>query len=88
MGVMLKFLNSKRDGEDEVREAFRVFDREGHGFISMAEMRHVMTNLGERLTDQEVDELIRGVDIDRDGMMQYDGEWGMLQCDGQSGEGQ
>ena len=32
----------------------RVFDKDGNGFISAAELRHVMTNLGEKLTDEEV----------------------------------
>ena len=32
--------------------------------ISTAEMRHVMTNLGEKLTDEEVDEMIREADVD------------------------
>lgn len=32
----------------------QVFDRDGNGFISAAELRHVMTNLGEKLTDEEV----------------------------------
>ena len=40
--------------EDEIREAFKVFDKDGNGFISAAELRHVMTNLGEKLTDEEV----------------------------------
>lgn len=40
---------------DEIREAFKVFDKDGNGFISAAELRHVMTNLGEKLTDEEVD---------------------------------
>ena len=32
----------------------KVFDKDGNGFISAAELRHVMTNLGEKLTDEEV----------------------------------
>lgn len=55
------------DSEDELREAFKVFDRDGNGLISAAELRHVMTNLGEKLTDEEVDEMIREADVDGDG---------------------
>jgi len=53
-------------------EAFKVFDRDGNGFISAAELRHVMTNLGEKLTDEEVDEMIREADVDGDGQINYE----------------
>lgn len=43
-----------QDTEDDIIEAFRVFDKDGNGTISAAELRHVMTNLGEKLTDEEV----------------------------------
>ena len=32
-------------------ESFRVFDKDGSGFLSAAELRHIMTNLGERLRE-------------------------------------
>lgn len=48
-------------------EAFKVFDRDNNGFISAAELRHVMTSIGEKLTDDEVDEMIREADQDGDG---------------------
>ena len=38
------------DTEEDIIEAFRVFDKDGSGVISAAELRHVMTNLGEKLT--------------------------------------
>jgi calmodulin len=60
------------DTEEEIREAFKVFDKDGNGFISAAELRHVMTNLGEKLTDEEVDEMIREADVDGDGQINYE----------------
>uniref|UniRef100_G1Q4P8 EF-hand domain-containing protein n=1 Tax=Myotis lucifugus TaxID=59463 RepID=G1Q4P8_MYOLU len=59
------------DSEEEIQEAFCVFDKEGNGYISGAEFRHVMTNLGEKLTDKEVDETIREADIDGDSQVSY-----------------
>lgn len=60
------------DSEEEIREAFKVFDKDGNGFISAAELRHVMTNLGEKLSDKEVDEMIREADVDGDGQINYE----------------
>ena len=53
---------------------FKFLLQDGNGFISAAELRHVMTNLGEKLTDEEVDEMIREADIDGDGQVNYEGE--------------
>ncbi|THU74099.1 hypothetical protein C4D60_Mb04t29780 [Musa balbisiana] len=43
--------------EEELKEAFKVFDKDQNGFISATEflqLRNVMINLGEKLTDEEV----------------------------------
>lgn len=40
--------------------------------ISCLQLRHVMTNLGEKLTDEEVDEMIREADVDGDGQVNYE----------------
>lgn len=60
------------DSEAEIREAFKVFDKDGKGFITAVDLRHVMTNLGEKMTDEEVNEMIREVDVDRDGQINYE----------------
>jgi hypothetical protein len=36
------------DSAEELKEAFNVFDKDGNGFVSASELRHVMTNLGEK----------------------------------------
>merc|ERR1712118_555675 len=52
----------EHDGEEDLVDAFRVFDRNGDGFMSSAELRHVLLNLGERLTDEEVDQMMCEID--------------------------
>lgn len=60
------------DRIEEIIEAFRIFDKEGKGIITAAELRHVMTNLGEKLTDEEVDEMIREADTLGNGQIHYE----------------
>ncbi|XP_073366923.1 calmodulin-3 isoform X2 [Aegilops tauschii subsp. strangulata] len=60
------------DSEEELKEAFRVFDKDQNGFISAAELRQVMTNLGEKLSEEEVEEMVREADVDGDGQINYD----------------
>lgn len=55
------------DFAHETRAAFNVFDQDGSGTISADELRQVMKSLGENLTDEEIDEMIREADKDRNG---------------------
>jgi len=59
------------DPEQEHKEAFQAFDIDGSQGITAAELKHVMKNLGEKMTDEEVDEMIREGDIDGDKEMNY-----------------
>jgi hypothetical protein len=48
---------------EEFIRGFQVFDKEGSGYIGLGELRYVLTSLGEKLTDEEVDELLKGVKV-------------------------
>ncbi|XP_062214629.1 calmodulin-like protein 4 isoform X2 [Phragmites australis] len=58
--------------EEELKEAFEVLDKDKNGFISPTELRMVMTNLGEQMTDEEVEQMIKEADTDGDGQVNYD----------------
>ena len=67
-----KMKNGDVESEEEIREAFRVFDKDGNGFITTAELRQVMNTLGDKLTVAEVEEMICEADIDGDGQVNYE----------------
>jgi len=58
--------------EEEFLEAFRVFDKNGNGLVSVAVLRHVMKELGGKLSDEEIDGMIREPDVDGDGNINYE----------------
>ncbi|PWN35530.1 putative myosin regulatory light chain cdc4, partial [Meira miltonrushii] len=57
---------------EEFVRGFQVFDKEGNGFIGAGELRYVLTSLGEKLSDEEVDELMKGVQVGSDGNVNYE----------------
>ena len=52
----------------------RVFDKKNSGYLSSAELRHVMTSMGERLSETEVEDMIKEASPSGDGRVNYDGE--------------
>jgi Ca2+-binding EF-hand superfamily protein len=64
--------------DDEILEAFKAFDLDKNNFVGAAEIRHVLINIGEQVTDEEVDEMIRMVDSDGDGQVSWDEFYSMV----------
>ena len=59
--------------EDDLRDAFQLFDTDCNGYISKRELTFVLTSLGEQITDAAVENMIKEVDLDGDGRVNYEG---------------
>jgi hypothetical protein len=57
--------------DDQIKEAFFTFDMNGNGYIGVAEIRFVLDALGEDVTDEEIDEMVRMLDVDGDGQVNF-----------------
>merc|ERR1712107_197794 len=70
---MLQDVSSKpiRDTVDDFVEGLKHFDKEGNGLISAVELRHLLTGLGEKMSEEEVELLIHGKD-DSQGNINYE----------------
>ena len=64
-------LSEPEDFTEELIQNFGTFDKNGSGFISVDEIRHVLRNLGEKIIDQEIEEMIDQADVDENGRINY-----------------
>ena len=58
--------------EEELRARFTLFDKDGNGLITRDELRDVMTQLGEKMSEDDIDEMIEDADKNGDGMINYE----------------
>eukprot|EP00667_Euglena_gracilis_P019488 EG_transcript_20895 len=56
---------------DDIEEAFRIFDKNQDGFISLPELRLVIDKLGERMPESEIKDMFNEVDLDKDGKISF-----------------
>ena len=62
------------DTEEEIRETFLFFDKNGDGLITARELKMVMCNLGVKVTDEEINDMIQEADTNGDGVINYEGK--------------
>ena len=60
--------------EEELRKTFNIFDIDGNGYISADEIKKTMAHLGENLTDEEVNDMIKAADKNGDGKIDINGK--------------
>ncbi|XP_076393150.1 troponin C type I isoform X2 [Megachile rotundata] len=58
--------------EKELREAFRLYDKEGNGYIPTTCLREILRELDDQLTDEELDFMIEEIDSDGSGTVDFD----------------
>ncbi|XP_040578970.1 calmodulin-alpha isoform X2 [Lepeophtheirus salmonis] len=69
--AMMALKINDQNAEDEIREAFKVFDGDGNGFIDRRELSIMLRFLGEPMTEKEIQEIIQEADVDHDGVIDY-----------------
>ena len=69
----MKFM-SKEYTERELRQAFKQYDKNGDGVISVSELRDAMKNLGECISKKDAEEMIKAVDKDGNKKVDYEGK--------------
>lgn len=68
LALMAHLINEKEIREEMVK-AFNLFDVDGSGGITMDNLRHVANQLGETMTDKELEEMIKEADLNNDGVV-------------------
>ena len=69
--IATKKLEESGDSQDEIIDAFSVFDKDGTGFIPIVEFKHICCAMGESLSDKEWSEVLRELETGSDGMVNY-----------------
>jgi Ca2+-binding EF-hand superfamily protein len=70
--MRLRMDERNQDPEEDLREAFNMFDADGSGFIDRNEVRMLMKKLAQTLTDDEIDAIMEIVDVDGDGEISFE----------------
>ncbi|KAL1283929.1 Calmodulin [Trichinella pseudospiralis] len=56
----------------ELKETFKIFDRDGDGYITAEELKNVLEDLGDPVSDEEVLAILTSTDNDKDGLISFE----------------
>jgi len=68
---MMKKKSSETDQTEDLREAFRIFDKDKSGYIDGKEILQVTATMGQKLSTDELATFMREADLDGDGKLDY-----------------
>ncbi|XP_050430515.1 troponin C, isoallergen Bla g 6.0101-like [Adelges cooleyi] len=71
-----KFMTEEEEDSEaiktELREAFRLYDKEGNGYITTEVLREILSELDNNMSDEELDQMIDEIDADGSGTVDFD----------------
>ncbi|KAI9554014.1 troponin C [Daphnia sinensis] len=72
--IAANFLEDEDDEamQNELKEAFRLYDKEGNGYITTAVLREILAALDDKLTSDDLDGIIEEIDEDGSGTIDFD----------------
>lgn len=59
--------------QQELKEAFRLYDKEGNGYITTDVLREILRELDDKITAEDLDMMIEEIDSDGSGTVDFDG---------------
>eukprot|EP00123_Amoebidium_parasiticum_P009941 comp19792_c0_seq1/m.23754 comp19792_c0_seq1/g.23754 ORF comp19792_c0_seq1/g.23754 comp19792_c0_seq1/m.23754 type:complete len:599 (-) comp19792_c0_seq1:63-1859(-) len=73
IGLMQRRMRHAREAAtgEEMKAIFQVIDKDGDGHICAAELKHIMVSLGEKISDEQIDQMIKEADTDGNGKIDY-----------------
>ncbi|KAF2886152.1 hypothetical protein ILUMI_20021 [Ignelater luminosus] len=76
VSIASHFLEEEDDEstQQELKEAFRLYDREGNGYITTGTLKEILKALDDKLTGRELDGIIAEIDTDGSGTVDFDGK--------------
>lgn len=60
--------------QQELKEAFRLYDKEGNGYITTDVLREILRELDDKITEEDLSMMIEEIDSDGSGTVDFDGE--------------
>jgi len=68
--LMLPVFTGKFD-DDDLWYAFKKFDLDGSGYITVSELKKILSNIGQNFSEYEIETMIRKVDSNFDGKLSF-----------------
>lgn len=74
VSIASNFLEEEDDEamQAELKEAFRLYDKEGNGYITTQVLKEILKALDDKLTSEDLDGIIEEVDTDGSGTLDFD----------------